>query len=192
MDNELTITIPSFFYKIKEVEGFEDAVIAGGFVRDQYLGKKWKDVDIFFPVRGQQDLKDKMASLAKVGFEFKYSEETEGYENKTFRGKWDATIDGFDVDLVGQKMGTKGFGTNLVETFQFGIDRIYTDGKEVVTHPDFDADTKYRVINLRDLPKGVDDLPHAMKKYFRLKEKYPNYNFTTSYTLEKRRGDDWL
>lgn len=191
MEATTTIEVPSFFFKMKEIEGFEDAVIAGGFVRDQYLGKPFKDVDIFIPIRGQTDFIERMVRLNDAGFTFTRSQAVDGYRTNKFLGKYDGTVDGLDVDIVGQKMSPKGFGHNLVETFNFGLDRIYLDGKEVALHPDFENDIKYQLINLRDV-NGIDDLPNAMHKYFRLKEKYPSYNFTSSYTLEKRRGDDWL
>lgn len=55
MDFDVNISIPTWYSELKKLSGFEDAIIAGGFLRDQILSERvgkvpFKDIDVFIPL----------------------------------------------------------------------------------------------------------------------------------------------
>lgn len=190
---EPNFKIPEFFLKLKEIPEFKDAVIAGGYVRDNHLKREFKDVDVFFPVKDKLDLFTKGMKLRAL-FSDKdvVQKNMEKYVTRSFNGKFDATIDGLEVDFVGNTLPEESFGFSLMETFNYGLDMCFTDGKELFLSKDFEHDVKHGYIRLINLDGGTHNLLHAMEKYNRLKAKYPEFEFSSDYVLERRKGAGWV
>lgn len=189
---EPTFTIPEFFSQMKELPEFKDSVIAGGFVRDNHLGRPFKDVDVFIPYVNSKT----MSAL----FEFlnvnASKKDMKKYVTRAFNGKYDCEIEDpeygkLEVDFVLNTLPSQGFGFSLCETFNYGLDMCFTDGKELFLTKEFEHDVENSLIRLCNLD-GVHNLPHVMEKYNRLKEKYPNFEFSSDYVLERRKGAGWV
>lgn len=191
---EPNFTIPEFFLRMKETEEFKDAVIAGGFVRDNYLGKKFTDVDVFYPIKSSLDsiLKNRKLHELFTKEETPTEKDMSKYNfNNRLDRKFDAKVDGFDVDFVGYHLNEASFGYRLVESFSFGLDMAFTDGKELTLTKDFEHDSERGLIRLINLD-SISSLPHIMERFQRIHTKYPNFMFTSDYVLERRKGAGWV
>jgi hypothetical protein len=52
---DFEVKLPTWFAEFKKIPMFKDAIIAGGYLRNQWYGLKPKDVDIFFPITSDRD-----------------------------------------------------------------------------------------------------------------------------------------
>lgn len=116
------------------------AVVAGGAVRDYFLGVPPKDIDIFV-CAGVLNPPNCFASLG----DDERAEEYEGLPNiqAIMRGE----IAGLQIDLVGVDPFASGF--ELVETFDFGISRCFYCGMGVaIGTPEFHWDRAHQEVSL--------------------------------------------
>jgi hypothetical protein len=190
---EPNFQIPEFFLRMKETNEFKDAVIAGGYVRDNVLGKPYSDVDVFYPIGDHIDQYSKTKKLIEL-FGSPEEKNMEKYNfNGRLRGKFDCKIDDFDVDFVGYALPKESFGWSLIETFTFGLEMLFTDGKELFFSKDFEYDRDNQQIRLINIGGGgMMELPYLMRRFEKIHEKYPEYRFSSDYTFERRKGAGWV
>ena len=187
---EPNFKIPEFYLRMKELPEFKNAVIAGGYVRDSHLGREVKDIDVFFP-RPPQGSMTKLFDHLGISKEVS-KKNMKKYVTSFFSSKYDAVIDGMEVDFVVNTLpDNEAFGWSLLETFNYGLDMCFTNGEELFLSDDFNYDVKNSYLRLINL-EGIHNLPHVMEKYARLKAKYPEYEFTSDYVLERRKGAGWV
>ena len=163
--------------------GFENAVIAGGYCRDQILGGKFKDVDIFVPTPEIADFKRFLEKLPdewvllnrnpiqkhqrRNGGHYELVERVDEILNFKF-------MEAVDIQIILSKYeNNEKFGQAVVEDFSYGIDQAYSNGEDITVTGIFADDKADGYATL--VAKGVDqyNLPGHMAKYFRLNEKYP-------------------
>lgn len=192
---ELDLQIPELFYRLKETDFGRHAVIAGGYLRDQVIGIPGKDVDIFVPYVGRNAFNEVLwDNVDKLGMAI--TNTTKGdYPDSQFL-KFDIRCDDFDIDLMGVRKNVDGFGNTLVEDFPFGNQQIYFDGKKCRTTPAFDQDVTNHYMTLYNCP-SMENLPALMNKFKEVSDRYVKnlgrrLRFSTTYTLQKVTGDDWL
>jgi hypothetical protein len=175
--------------ELKKIEGFEHAVIAGGMVRDSHLGGDWKDIDVFTPHQWKENLEK--INLVKDGNQ----PDLKGYDGQ-FIGdfyvvnyKYHDTI---PVQIIQSpfKDNSKEYGEQLIERFNYGIDQAYWDGQKEGSTDLFKQDVKYGTATLCRLD-NISDLPEAISKFSRLKEKYPHCTFNSN-ILEIKKTDKTL
>lgn len=115
-------------------------------------------------------------------------------------GRYDCKyMDFLDVDIVGYhvKEGlmkdfegniVDNFGPQLVAEFSYNIDKVYFDGENTIETTEFKRDRKSNEATLVRL-NDIQSLPHAMRKFERLREKYPHIAFRST-VLEIRKEED--
>lgn len=112
-----------------------------------------------------------------------FTEKSSYQRSNLYLGKFDCKyMDFLDVDIVGYYYNPKcgvSFSDCVINVFNFGIDRIYYNGEETVKSEEFQRDEKYVEATLCYLPH-ISELPGVMRKFERLREKYPLIKFRTS------------
>lgn len=152
---------------------------------------------------GKKKLYDnKIGNFGDLKFSHK-SEEISGYGNiaPSYIGHYDGKYMGFlDVDICGYvynpaakfdgTIDASDFGDQLIQEFSYNIDKVYFDGDTTVQSKEFTHDLKYSEATLVKL-KDIYSLPHAMRKFERLREKYPNLAFrSTVLELKEKKEED--
>lgn len=206
--DEVEVAIPPFFYELKKTPLFKNAVIAGGFLRDQCLRINPSDVDIFVPSQGLNAFLDKMLNnkgevysaggpvFSKVNYEaVGTSYMGKGLYNEFI--KFDATSnDGRDVDIMAMHMKVEDFGNLLIESFPFGNQQVFHDGKKLFFTNPFEFDISTHTMTLTNV-RNLEEFPNLIDKYNKMKDRYRKeigmrLRFGSDYILTKRKGDDWL
>lgn len=173
--------------------GFPSAVIAGGMVRDAVLGSDWKDIDVFIPNSAFSENQLNVLLNNSSDFELvnlKYGNTiSRSYRNINLIAVADLLYAGgikvqiMPYDLPDDDM----FKYSLINDFNFGIDQAVYDGKEMHLSDAFKQDQKKSTATLMKLT-SIEKLPHAMQKFFRLQEKYPDIIFKCpSLSIKKER-----
>lgn len=196
MEKEIDIAIPNWFYELKKLPLYKNAVIAGGYLRDQNYGINPKDVDVFVPTVGLNSFYEQ-ANLPENKALFKvvdYTAKEKGYGDIRF-AKFDAvTLDGYEVDIMGVRLNVNDFGFNLIEEFPFANQQIFTDGNRLYFSEKYSKDLENHTMTLVNCD-GISPLPSLMKKYDEMYDRL-KYVFRlrlgSDYVLQKRNGDDWL
>lgn len=162
--------------------GYKSAVIAGGMVRDSVLEGDWKDIDIFLPI--DKTNPDKILIDISGQSDFKVENITMGnsisrnYRNVNLISVIDLIyMGGIKVQIMPYDLPNDDmFKFNLINDFNYGIDQAVYDGKEIHLSDSFMEDKKRNTATLLKL-KSLADLPHAMDKFNRIKQKYPGIKF---------------
>lgn len=138
--------------------------------------------------------KNKTIVTAEIGnFKGFVRDETDraGYReiSKSYITHYNCKYMGFlDVDIIGyvsnQTKDFNGniindFGDQLISEFSYNIDKTYFNGSETIQSKEFQSDTRNHTATLVKLD-SLEGLPHAMRKYERLREKYPNFRFRST------------
>lgn len=159
---------------VQSLEGCENSVIAGGSVRDYLMpgNNQPRDYDIFIPMT---DFKQSLV-VNKAIKELIKNEVTP--KNKGEYPETAFTVDAFEYegklfDLIFRKdiKDTEDFGSELIETFNFGINMAFYDGLSVNTNNKFDEDKNYYYATLYDVD-SEESLVKSMEKYLSLRDKY--------------------
>ncbi len=167
----------------KKFKQFEHAVIAGGMVRDNEFGQEWKDIDVFIPYRGNSgQLLSLLSKIDAAGIgltpdgENRPLDEYKLFEFKVTNWLYHKAI---KVQLIFVNTeSNENFGKDLIERFNYGIDQGYYNGEEVIFSDQFLKDKKSGTISLVKLD-NLSQLPEAMKKFYKLSEKYPKMRFAS-------------
>lgn len=103
--------------------------------------------------------------------------------NNNYIGKFDCKYMGsIPAQIMGHKFDSKkmsNFGDHVVNDFSYWIDQAYFDGSQVVESENFKKDRDNGTATLCRL-EMIEHLPHALKKFERLKEKYPLFEFRSN------------
>lgn len=177
----------------KHFKQFEYAVIAGGMVRDHELGADWKDIDIFVPYRGNSfQLEGLLQKIVLEGKSFgltlnpEVKDKERNRDYKFIVSEW-LYHDAISVQIMFiNDVGDVNFPNRLLETFHYGVDRAYYDGNEIHFSEEFKKDKKTNTATLVKLDY-IFDLPEAMKKFYRIKEKYPKIQFNCDVIQMKKK-----
>lgn len=113
------------------------------------------------------------------------------YGMSNYIGHYDCKYMGsIQTDIIGYKYSGEGsqFGEFLMDEFHYWIDRAYFNGIDTITTEEFDRDSRNNTATLCDL-KSIDKLPGAMKKFFKLQEKYPHFMWRTT-AIQLKKEDD--
>jgi len=167
----------------KKFKQFEHAVIAGGMVRDNEFGQEWKDIDVFIPYRGNSvQLLSLLSKIDAAGIgltpdgDNRPRDEYKLFEFKVTNWLYHKAI---KVQLIFVNTeSNENFGKDLIERFNYGIDQGYYNGEEVIFSDQFLKDKKSGTISLVKLD-NLSQLPEAMKKFYKLSEKYPKMRFAS-------------
>lgn len=167
----------------KKFKQFEHAVIAGGMVRDNEFGQEWKDIDVFIPYRGNSvQLLSLLSKIDAAGIgltpdgDNRPRDEYKLFEFKVTNWLYHKAI---KVQLIFVNTeSNENFGKDLIERFNYGIDQGYYNGEEVIFSDQFLKDKRSGTISLVKLD-NLSQLPEAMKKFYKLSEKYPKMRFAS-------------
>ncbi len=183
-------TEPEFMEKVREIPGWENAVVAGGYVRDSLLGVPFKDIDIFVPAKNFGNFASKISSLQRhllLDIVYEDWDDNEYKElSPNYLSKIDATFfpdkGSLDIDFVGYQLpDDEDFGEKLVSEFNLGIDRVYSDKDGLVITKEFYTDYYYSQATLltSNPDNSMTHYNRSYKKFLRLQEKYPEFWFNT-------------
>lgn len=206
MYNDIPVDVPDIFRELKSIPVFKNAVVAGGYLRDQVYKTTPDDLDIFVPTRSSntfyEELDKSWGAIQNLGLtvdkmhfpetDNRIKKDASKYGNKqNLVLQYDFKYKDMSIDIMGMRLNVDGFVANLIEEFPFANQQIAHDGKKLITSKDFDQDIKYNTMTLRFI-NSVYELPKLMQKYNKVRDKYPKIVFETDYMLQKRDGDDWL
>ena len=160
---------------VKSIKGAENAVIAGGAVRDMLFDVPPKDVDIFVPHKVIKEVKKEVQKLDKEmvpkGEDYKtldrytipsskrYLKSDSGFECYGFK------FEDIQFDLItSYYLNDEQFGENLIEDFDYGLNMVFYDGLSINdTNDEFKRDFLNRRKTLRKI-NSVDHLPKMIMK----------------------------
>lgn len=131
-------------------EAMGSGVIAGGAVRDHFLGCDPKDIDIFVNVPTADRLETLAVPLAAIGFDLELMDHTEYEDAPDWVNAVAGVLDGHWGDHAVQIIARpcSGFGgEQLVGNFDFGITQCWFDG-ELHDTPKAKADRDSRTVTL--------------------------------------------
>jgi hypothetical protein len=175
---------PEFMPKLRSIPGLENAVIAGGWIRDTLIGVQKNDIDIFFP----GNIGNVQNTLKRIQAETEIEINDDGgglyILPPPFFCKVDATYKGQDIDLVGYNIpNDENFGDSLIKTFYLNIDKVYSDKDGLVITKDFMKDYYYGEITYSGDVSDTEKLLSAHKKFLKLSNKYPIsfFNYTSQF-----------
>lgn len=190
---------------------FKDAFIAGGFLRDSLLGGTFKDIDIFIPILDNKELYATPRILKNYGnlrdlnlsgvlservFETSYAENNfqfidvkfEKYGNSEL--KTTLTIDfrymkSIPVQLIFYVYKEDPY-QELMDSFDFSINKIYSKDDEVVVSKEAEADIRNSVATLCHAD-SMNSYMISYERFTRWKIKYPRLTFVskTKFYTEK-------
>lgn len=208
MDFDVNISIPSWYPELKKLVGFEDAIIAGGFLRDQILSAlnykvPFKDIDVFIPLgmRGNYDLARSIGYHNDLFIEFlkKHNFDMTTLETNSNRvkGSTSATLlykirikwktENVYVEFMFVRETVRGFATRYPDTFPVNLQQISYDQNGL--HPTkifLDGLPRKSDFTERYLPpifELVNDvteknLPKIIEKFSRLSQYIPEMHFS--------------
>lgn len=143
------------------------AVITGGFIRDSILGKKPKDIDIFFGyVDGEEELDYIMEDVAAVELEGA----TYMPQDEVSR-IWDCTESKLPVQYIMLQQGVD--FKERVEQYDFGFCQCWYDGVQLHTTEAFRKDIAENSMTLTFCEDSIQ-YNRSMRRAARFKEKYPD------------------
>lgn len=179
----------------------EDAMIAGGALRDTFNRATVKDVDIFLASNGMSNRQKKkrlMKLFEAAGLEIVEQSTGGPYPDivkipKPDKQRWGETLDGYDLRLrraveswvvrAGPDATEYNFvflndkppKVELLMDFDFGICQIGYDGNNVIKTPAYEKDVHNRTITLCVQEDNPRDKAHSREHLKRIKKKYPDW-----------------
>lgn len=177
---------------------YENAVIAGGFVRDHILGGAFKDIDVFYPAKSnnkQDSINDFFDSLDNISneqfkkdFEFDAIIGTEVDQNydgakglvSVVQLKYQKTI---PVQLMAYNLeieNNESFAQSLLKTFDFDICKLYFNGDDLFVSKEAERDIETYTATL-SYAKDQNSFMKSIQRYHRWKDRYPDLKFKTPY-----------
>ena len=141
------------------------ALIAGGAVRDWYLGQTPRDIDIFV---GDMVPKHEFQAIGLEEIADSYIESAEHDDSVSAS----AGFNGYSlpVNVIWCARDTEPM--DRFTRFDFGICKAAFNGKEVILHNEFHWDVKYRIFTLRRASNPQQTM-ESFYRYNRLKQRYP-------------------
>lgn len=183
--------LPDVYFKLIEQPGFENSIVAGGFIRDSVMGGPIKDLDIFIPCTNQEDFIKKVKTLEGTGIlEVNTKEITQddySFDTK-FAGKYDGKAGQIDIDLCGYIYLQKhpfGFAESVLDSFHYDIDQGYSTGAYPIVTVNQQRDINNRTATLARI-KDPGNILHCVRKFDRLQAKYPDLRFNCQLDIRER------
>lgn len=175
---------------LKELSLGVPFLIAGGAPRDIFMGRTFKDIDIYLQVATQADYVRLIARIAESDPFLWVAEEVrdDAYEGLfPLLGVSDFLWRDHKVQFVGFKNESPPLFLRVFNSFDFGMSRIgFSNGEFVITNH-FDTDSKDNTFTLYRVYNG-NGLLKSIKRYERLtSEKYRDWGL--NYTLENLQED---
>ena len=188
---------PIKFIKTLHDLGFEDAIIAGGVIRDIYANQWWKDIDIFI-----QDPNCRR----EVCLDFRNNEILSKYLHLNSRDQitksWDQLYTNSKLNSNNQITYIADVLKNLIpyqlifirtdpityvrDHFDLGICKTYCDGSRIRMFPEFINDFQQKTFTICGKHMTKDTITHSLKDHIpRIQGKFPG--FTT--VLNKQNHD---
>lgn len=162
--------------------GFPSAIVAGGCVRDEIFGKPVKDIDVF------------VSYADAYKYLFPESHFADCLERDVSLEYWSLYTDIPDVDSVCSVVPLAGelpvqiiimkprlSPIERLGLLDFGFCQVAWDGKEVVYTPEFQWDHYFDEITLVHC-ENQHEFDRSMVRYERLKQKYPEDEFSLDLT----------
>lgn len=180
---------------IKEVIGLLadngiSSVIAGGFMRDNALGRPWRDIDLYVDqvyfgraytlllpeTEAVPVTEDNILAALATETPFKvFSSDSPEYKHQSIQTQVEFTstvMDGALVNLIGLHTGTPTPST-VIGCFNLGICMAATDGYSGLLHERFLRDAADQKITMYREEWGYEG---TMKNWVKLQKKYPGWN----------------
>ncbi len=160
---------------VQQQDGYKNAVLAGGSVRDFLLNGERpfesNDYDIFIPktsndqklslIKGLRDVVNNQYDKSNGEYpEGDFSVNCFTYQGKTF-----------DLIIRNDLEDSELFGENLIDTFNFGINMAYYDGLSINTCHLFDQDIRNYTATLVNCSSN-ELLVKSMKKFINLETRW--------------------
>lgn len=197
MEAPVNIVGVTLLQEIKKLREFKHAVIAGGFVRDSIYGQEFSDIDIFFPCQSSRQYGLAVDALLGQVKDLSYKKDTpKSILRKTYRNSHSLYVDHTDllymdsieVDIIGIKSSVKDFQDNLLDDFDFSINKVLFDGNKIVENPEFTqghAHGKCLISKMRPDINGLAKIIHRYEE--KIKPKYPGFKLGSHrYKIEIR------
>lgn len=217
-----TLSIPNWFYDLKKIPGCSEAVIAGGYIRDQILSKASgvtippQDIDVFIPLGSKKStynhfeqlmLSQEFYSFAGNNFNlntWKFTgQEYADYNDTKIVGKVSVMWGELKVEFIGVAEPFKtNFHNRLIDSFPVNLQQVCFDGEEVYHTPAFvdglpskpkDQWENSGCFTFMHIPSRHKYLPRLMAKYIRLNEYLPKLKFSLGdHYIVKDKADENL
>ena len=181
-DNQQISDAMAFLRQIKE-ETSVACVIAGGFVRDNFLGRPYRDIDLYVPYDGHGFSKvyesltggddDAHASTDETSDEYVHQSiqyQIEVAPNADWQGRYPAILDGHPVNIIGLNSGTPCTGDEVVGRYNLGICQAWISGDTTGVGEFFRKDADEERITLLRSDWGHEA---TLRQWIKLQAKYP-------------------
>lgn len=158
---------------IQEVYGC-DACIAGGAIRDHFLGVKPKDIDIFidhnFPDIIEQGAPElNWGGLSRMGKEYE--------ENDTgINGVWECHAKGFKINLIARPIPMAVYAPNLLDTFDFNICKSAFQSGALIDTPVAIVDRTGKTFTYVG-PADLEAQKKSLKRYVNVTKRWDRGNY---------------
>lgn len=177
--------------------GFPEAIIAGGALRDIEHGRDVKDVDIFVRTHGEKTGDDLAAVFGYVGHALVEIGTTNEYETWTssvvavydfpnsaptaaettdFDDFYLMPVVGPTIQVIVMDVVEKGddFAAYIMDDFDIGLCKIYHDGDDLWRSVDYLMDVKRKTLTVTKAPSAIA-LERTKERIERLQKKYPEF-----------------
>lgn len=169
----MDIRARSILSQIRTYEGSENAVIAGGAIRDTFFGAEVKDYDIFLPKHSFNNASDRLTKLDK-GIGNTLADQTHKYKNLNTSVSRVYTCDyqGIRLNLIASRfINETDFPMKVVSEFDYGLNMGFLDEGDILkTTEEFDKDANDQAMTLLNL-EGLSYLAKALQKFNYMNEK---------------------
>jgi hypothetical protein len=144
-----------------------EAVIAGGFLRDLYFGKEFKDIDIFVsnPAGFISD-----SFIKDSSYDMTYSTDSEISEVQKLW--YDAEDTNFEVNIICVPSGNL---NARVQEHDFDFCQVWTDGKEIYGVEILQQVKQTNEVTLVQC-ENSKQLARSLRRWDRFQEKYPGFS----------------
>jgi hypothetical protein len=187
-------------------EHFPEAVIAGGAIRDTYLDRPVKDIDIFVANRPGVDMKELLDKAIGTTGEV-LAEQLVDYENGTtgvsavydYKTPSDflnlevrQSHPDYQVIVIDFPKDLNKFASFLMEDFDIGLCRVMHNGREPIVTPEFNHDRVNKTLTVftkADAPTRSKE--RTTQRIERISEKYRDHKvvYPSGYWPERLIGD---
>jgi hypothetical protein len=166
----MDIRARSFLSLVKDIEGANDAIIAGGAARDEFLGVKPKDFDIFLPVTGYVNVLGFLINSRSHQTPTILSNRDYAINNLMLAEVAELDYEGIKVQLMGMRSNKAEdeFSLDVINSFDYNLCKIWYDGSVILRDtPEFQSDVNTRQMTLANL-REIHQLPKAIERFNRI------------------------
>lgn len=171
----MDIRVKTILDFIQGQKGYENAVIAGGAIRDYHYELEPKDYDIFIPLETRQQSVKHIITLINKEFNLGLEGKEKGkeYEDaKSLRGVTEITFEGKVFDIIGKPAkNDETFGFEVIKDFDFGNSMAFYNGLYVEdSNEHWKADVGRSRMTLVNMTR-LSDLPRHMERFNRFNKR---------------------